>query len=75
MAASGPEVNTLALRVAAILNGVTDAEQRVSPSAGNMAQVVDIQALRIAQSLGRAESIERKDEIENDPEHTDRLAS
>ena len=77
-AASAPEVNKLALRVAAILNGVTDAEQRVSPSAGNLAQVVDIQALRIAQSLGRygrAESHEKKDEIENDPEHPDRLAS
>lgn len=78
MAASAPEVNKLALRVAAILNGVTDAEQRVSPSAVNLAQVVDIQALRIAQSLGRygrAESHEMKDEIENDPEHPDRLAS
>jgi hypothetical protein len=78
VAASAPEVNRLALRVAAILNGVTDAEQRVSPSAGNLAQVVDIQALRIAQTLGRygrTESIEKKDEIENDPEHPDRLAS
>jgi len=76
--ASAPEVNKLALRVAAILNGVTDAEPRVSPSAGNLAQVVDIQALRIAQSLGRfgrAQSTEKKDEIENDPEHPDRLAS
>jgi hypothetical protein len=78
VAASAPEVNRLALRVAAILNGVTDAEQRVSPSAGNLAQVVDIHALRIAQTLGRygrTESIEKKDEIENDPEHPDRLAS
>ena len=78
MAASAAEVNRLALRVAAILNGVTDAEQRVSPSAGNLAQVVDIQALRIAQSLGRhgrTESIEKRDEIENDPEHPDQLAS
>ena len=78
VAASAPEVNKLALRVAAILNGVTDAEQRVSPGAGKLAQVVDIQALRIAQSLGRigrAESTEKKDEIENDPEHPDRLAS
>jgi hypothetical protein len=78
VAASSPEVNKLALRVAAILNGVTDAEQRVSPSAGNLAQVVDIQALRIAQSLGRsgrAQSTEKKDEIDNDPEHPDRLAS
>lgn len=78
IATSAPEVNKLALRVAAILNGVTDAEQRVSPGARNLAQVVDIQALRIAQSLGRhgrAESTEKKDEIENDPEHPDRLAS
>ncbi|HEY2597606.1 MAG TPA: hypothetical protein VGJ79_03915 [Candidatus Dormibacteraeota bacterium] len=78
VAVSAPEVNKLALRVAAILNGVTDAEQRVSPGAMNLAQVVDIQALRIAQSLGRigrAESSEKKDEIDNDPEHPDRLAS
>jgi hypothetical protein len=78
VARSAPEVNKLALRVAAILHGVTDAEQRVSPSAGNLAQVVDIQALRIAQSLGRsgrAQSTEKKDEIDNDPEHPDRLAS
>ena len=76
--ASAPEVNKLALRVAAILNGVTDAERRVSPSAGNLAQVVDITALRIAQSLGRfgrVESTQKKDEVENDPEHPDRLAS
>ncbi|MEA2643971.1 MAG: hypothetical protein QOG08_997 [Chloroflexota bacterium] len=78
VAASAPEVNKLALRVAAILNGVTEAERRVSPGAGSLAQVVDIQALRIAQSLGRSgrpESTERKDEIDNDPEHPDRLAS
>ena len=78
VAASAPEVNKLALRVAAILNGVTDAEQRDSPSAGTLAQVVDIQALRIAQTLGRfgrVRSTEKKDEIDNDPEHTDRLAS
>jgi hypothetical protein len=78
VAGSAPEVNKLALRVAAILNGVTDAEQRVSPGAGKLAQVVDIQALRIAQSLGRlgrAESTEKKDEIDNDPEHPNRLAS
>ncbi|HEX3507102.1 MAG TPA: hypothetical protein VHW94_01805 [Candidatus Dormibacteraeota bacterium] len=78
VAASAPEVNKLALRVAAILNGVTEAEQRVSPSAGNLAQVVDIQALRIAQTLGRFgrnQSIEKKDEIQNDPEHPNRLAS
>jgi len=78
VAASTPEVNKLALRVAAILNGVTDAERGVSPSAGNLAQVVDIQALRIAQSLGqpgRARSIEKNDEINDDPEHPNRLAS
>jgi hypothetical protein len=78
VAASAPEVNKLALRVAAILNGVTEAEQRVSPSAGNLAQVVDIQALRVAQSLGRfgrAQSTEKKDDIENDAKDPDRLAS
>ncbi|HVC77187.1 MAG TPA: hypothetical protein VND96_11815 [Candidatus Micrarchaeaceae archaeon] len=78
VAASAPDVNKLALRVAAILNGVTEAEQRVSPSAGNHAQVVDIQALRQAQSLGRvgrAPSTEKKDEIDHDPEHPNRLAS
>lgn len=76
--ASAPEVNKLALRVAATLNGVTAAERSVSPGAGNLAQVVDIQALRIAQSLGRigrAQSTEKKDEIDNDPEQPDRLAS
>jgi hypothetical protein len=78
VAASAPEVNKLALRVAAILNGVTDAEQRVSPGAGNLGQVVDIQALRLAQSLGqpgRAKSTEKKDEINDGPEHPSRLAS
>jgi len=78
VAVSAPEVNKLALRVAAILNGVTDAEQRGSISAGNLAQVVDIQALRMAQSLGqsgRAQSTEKKDEINDDPEHPNRLAS
>jgi len=74
---SAPEVNRLALRVAAILNGVTDAEHRIAPSAGKFAQVVDIQALRIAQSLSRAGrdvSIdEQKDE--DDPKQTSRLAS
>jgi hypothetical protein len=73
-----PEVSKLALRVAAILNGATDAVQRVSPSAGNLAQVVDIKALRMAKSLGqpgRAQSIEKKDEINDDPEHPNRLAS
>ena len=77
-AASAPEVNKLALRVAAILNGVTEAEQRVSPSAGNLGQVVDIQALRIAQSLGRTgrtQPTEKKDEIHNVPEQPNRLAS
>lgn len=74
---SAPEANKLALRVAAILNGVTDAEHRLTPGAGDLAQVVDIQALRIAQSLGRlgrAASTGEKIE-ENDPEHTDKLAS
>lgn len=78
VAASAPEVNKLALRVAAIRNGVTGAEQHVSPSAGNLAQVVDIQALRIAQSLGRVvrdQAAEKQDEIDNDPEHPNRLAS
>jgi len=75
--ASGPEVNKLALRVAAILNGVTDAEQRITPGVGNLAQVVDIQALRIAQSLvrfGRGTSTDEKKD-ENGPESSDRLAS
>lgn len=74
---SAPEVNKLALRVAAILNGVTDAEQPLTSSAGRLAPVVDIQALRIAQSLGqsgRATSIDEKVE-ENGPEHADKLAS
>jgi hypothetical protein len=64
LAASAPEVNKLALKVAA--------------KVGKVAQVVDIQALRIAQNLGRfgrAESTERKDGIENEPERPDRLAS
>ena len=78
VAASSPEVNKLALRVAAILNGVAVAEKGGSPSAANLAQVVDIQALRIAQTLGRigrAQSPEKRDEIDNDPEHPNRLAS
>ena len=74
---SAPEVNKLALRVAAILNGVTDAEQPLKPGAGRLAQVVDIQALRIAQSLGRFGRATSSDEKvgENDPEHADKLAS
>jgi hypothetical protein len=74
---SAPEVNKLALRVAAILNGVTDAEQRLTPGTRHLAQVVDIQALRIAQSLGRSGRSTSTDENveENDPEHTDQLAS
>jgi len=77
VAGSAPEVNRLALRVAAILNGVTDAEQRVTPGGGKLAQVVDIQALRIAQSLGRFEKDKSLDEKkdEDGPEQTDRLAS
>jgi hypothetical protein len=74
---SAPEVNKLALRVAAILNGVTDAEQRLTPGTRRLAQVVDIQALRIAQSLGRSGGSTSTDERveENDPEQTDQLAS
>jgi hypothetical protein len=74
---STPEANKLALRVAAILNGVTDAEHRLTPGAANIAQVVDIQALRILQSLGRtgrAASTDEKED-ENGSEHTDQLAS
>ncbi len=74
---STPEANKLALRVAAILNGVTDAEHSLTPGAANLAQIVDIQALRIAQSLGRlgrAASTDEKEE-KNGPEHTDKLAS
>ena len=72
-----PEINKLALRVAAILNGVTDSQQRVAPGPGKLAQVVDIQALRIAQSLGRfapAASTEQRPD-ENGLEQPDRLAS
>ena len=76
-AGSGPEVNKLALRVAAILNGVVDAEQRIVPGAKSVAQVVDLQALRIAQTLGRidraAASTDEK-EAQN-AEQPDRLAS
>jgi hypothetical protein len=76
-AGSTPEVNKLALRVAAILNGVVVAEQRLAPGAGNLAGVIDIQALRIAQSLGRLGPADTTDEKEDEsgPEHTDRLAS
>jgi hypothetical protein len=76
-AGSTPEVNRLALRVAAILNGVADAEQRIAPGAGNLAHVIDLQALRLAQSLGRFGSPDGTDENEDEsgPEHTDRLAS
>jgi len=76
-AGTAPEVNKLALRVAAILNGVVEAEQRIVSGKENLAQVVDIQALRIAQSLGRpgpGTSTDEKEE-KNGPEHTDRLAS
>jgi hypothetical protein len=74
---SAPDANKLALRVAAILNGVVDAEQRIAPGAKNLAPVVDLQALRIA-TLGRLEraaSIDEKEEAENGTEHPDRLAS
>jgi hypothetical protein len=76
-AGSAPEVNKLALRVAAILNGVVDAEQRLAPMAAKPAQVIDLQALRIAQSLGRFGSADTTDEKEDEsgPEHADRLAS
>ena len=76
-AGTAPEVNKLALRVAAILNGVVEAEQRIVSGKENLAQVVDIQALRIAQSLGRPGPETSTDEKEekNGPEHTDRLAS
>jgi len=76
-AGTAPEVNKLALRVAAILNGVVEAEQRIVSGKENLAQVVDIQALRIAQSLGRSGRSTSTDEKvgENDPEHTDQLAS
>lgn len=77
VAGTAPEVNQLALRVAAILNGVTDAEQRIAPGARNLAKVVDIQALRIAQSFVRfglgASTDEKGEEIGT--EHPDRLAS
>jgi hypothetical protein len=73
---STPEVNKLALRVAAILNGVVDAEYRIAPGSGKPAQVIDLQALRIAQSLGRnAAATTDEKEDENGTEHTDRLAS
>jgi hypothetical protein len=74
---SGPEVNKLALKVAAILNGVVDAEHRIVPGAKSIAQVVDLQALRIAQTLGRidkaAASTEEKEE--ENAEQSGRLAS
>ena len=80
-AGSVPEVNKLALRVAATLNGVTDSEKSITPGAGRLAQVIDIQALRIAQTLGRigrgtsSDAKEHEKEDENGPEHPDRLAS
>jgi hypothetical protein len=76
-ASSGPEVNKLALRVAAILNGVVDAEQRIVPGAKSIAQVVDLQALRIAQTLGRIEkaAASTDEKEEENAEQPDRLAS
>lgn len=77
-AGTAPEVNKLALRVAGILNGVTEAEQQIVSGQQNLAQVVDIQALRIAQSLGRPgpeETSTDEKEEKIGPEHTDRLAS
>ena len=47
------------MKNSAILNGVTDAENGAAPGAGNVAHVVDIQALRIAQSLGRTGRLDR----------------
>ena len=76
-ASSGPDVNKLALRVAAILNGVVAAEQHIVPGAKTIAQVVDLQALRIAQTLSRidkaAASTDEKEE--ENAEQSDRLAS
>jgi hypothetical protein len=74
---TAPDINKLALRVAAILNGVVDAEQRIVSEKKDLAQVVDIQALRIAQSLGRPGPETSTDEKEdkNGFEHTGRLAS
>ena len=76
-AGTAPEVNKLAVRVAALLNGVWEAEQSIVSGKQSLAQVVDIQALRIAQSLGRLGPETSTDEKEekNGPEHTDRLAS
>jgi hypothetical protein len=75
-AGSGPEVNKLALRVAAILNGVVDAEQRIVPGAKTYAQVVDLQALRIAQTLDRIDRDASTDEKEDEnAQQSNRLAS
>jgi hypothetical protein len=74
-ASSGPEVNKLALRVAAILNGVVDAEQRIMPGAKSIAQVVDLQALQIAQTLGRIEKAAASTDEEENADQPDRLAS
>jgi hypothetical protein len=76
-AGTGPDVNKLALRVAAILNGVVDAEQRIVPGAKSMAQVVDLQALRIAQTLGRLDraAASADENEEENAEQSDRLAS
>jgi hypothetical protein len=74
---SSPEVNKLALKVAAILNGVAESQQRIAPVAGSLAQVVDIQALRIAQSLGRlgGPTSTEPEADESGTDQTDRLAS
>jgi hypothetical protein len=58
--------------------GRVESKVLLEAGAGSLAQVVDIQALRFAHSLGRlgrTQSTEKKDEISNDPEHPDRLAS
>ncbi|MDQ6880412.1 MAG: hypothetical protein M3082_22445 [Candidatus Dormibacteraeota bacterium] len=75
-----PEVNKLALRVAAILNGVADAEQRITPGTRSLGQVIDIQALRIAQSfgpIGQVPPTGETDDKQDDsgPEQHDQLAS
>jgi hypothetical protein len=77
VASSGPEVNKLALRVAAILNGVVDAEHRIVPGAKSIAQVVDLQALRIAQTLGRIDkaAASTPEKEEENAEQSERLAS
>jgi hypothetical protein len=78
LAGQSPEVNNkLALKVAAILNGVSESQHRIAPVAGSLAQVIDIQALRIAQSLSRMgqPTAAREKAEEDGPDETNRLAS